>query len=391
MTRSVSQGSADFPRNDASGPMFHYGSKATLSEVDIRGMDSAITAMSPKTDVLLKRSVVGYAYKPVYRGCGVQSFRGAKVRIEESFVSARAGFAIEVGQFLGDPPERDKKAGAGSLEVKRSVLLHDGKANADIAVHEGILNVWDGGRIDLEDTTVKHRSLSALAVMSGSTLTARKTAFLDDESFSLNREAIAIWDNAKADLEDSVVVDAQQIGILLRDRGAALAMRRSLVTGTKHRVDADFSDLGGSGQAISAGPETHVDVADSALVGNEGIALLGLDGATIQLDHALVDDTRTTPAGRFGVGILVIASQLGLSSSRVRRSADTAVAFDGSAAIVSSSWFTDNQVAIRAAGGTRKIDAEVAPTDFKPNEALFFGVRFDRNTTPFSTASIAFP
>lgn len=385
MTRSVAQPSADFPRNDAQGPTGYYGSKLTLTEVDIRGMDSGLTAMSPGTSLTFRRSILGYAYKPVYRGCGIQSFRGAKVIVEESFVAARAGFAFEVGRFLGDPPLQEKNAGAGSLEVKKSVLLHDGKPVADVQVHEGILNVWDGGRVDLENTTVRHQSLSAFAVMTGSSLTARTTAFLDDESYSLNRNAISIFeDGSKAELEDSVIVDAQQVAILLRNRSAQLTMRRSLITGTKHRLHDSFDKIGGSGQAIAAAQDTHVVLSDSALVANEGIGIFALDGATLQMEHALIDDTRAIPEGDFGTGIFVVGGRLSMSSSLVRRSADTALAFDASSALVMSSVLSDNKVGVRASGGTSKVDAEILPDDFRAYEAVFSATRFDRNVTPLS-------
>lgn len=389
MTRSVSQPSADFPRNDAQGPTGYYGSRLTLTEVDIRGMDSGLTAMSPGTTLTFRRSILGYAYKPVYRGCGIQAFRGAKVIVEESFVAAGAGFAFEVGRFLGDPPARDKSAGAGSLEVKRSVLLHDGKPVADVEVHEGILNVWDGGHVDLENTTVRHQSLSAFAVMTGSSLTARTTAFLDDESYSLNRNAISIFDDgSKAELEDSVIVDAQQVAILLRNRRAELTMRRSLITGTKHRLHATFSEIGGSGQAIAAAQDTHVALSDSALVANEGMGIFALDGATLQLEHALIDDTRATPDGAFGTGVFVVGGQLSMSSSVVRRSADTALAFDASSALVTSCALSDNAVAVRTSGGTNKVDANVIPDDFRANEAVFCATRFERNIAPLSSEAM---
>ena len=291
-----------------------------------------------------------------------------------------------MGRFLGDPPPQDKNAGAGSLEVKRSVLLHDGKPVADVEVHEGILNVWDGGRVDLENTTVRHQSLSAFAVMTGSSLTARTTAFLDDESYSLNRNAISIFeDGSKAELEDSVIVDAQQVAILLRNRRAELTMRRSLITGTKHRIHDTFGEIGGSGQAIAAAQDTHVVLSESALVANEGMGIFALDGATLQMEHALIDDTRATPDGDFGTGIFVVGGKLSMSSSVIRRSADTAVAFDASSALVMSSALSDNKIGVRASGGTSKVDVQTIPDDFRANEAVFCATRFDRNVTPLSS------
>lgn len=74
-----------------------------------------------------------------------------------------------------------------------------------------------------------------------------------------------------------------------------------------------------------------------------------------------------------------------MSSSVIRRSADTAVAFDASSALVMSSALSDNKIGVRASGGTSKVDVETIPDDFRANEAVFCATRFDRNVTPLSS------
>ena len=77
-----------------------------------------------------------------------------------------------------------------------------------------------------------------------------------------------------------------------------------------------------------------------------------------------------------------------MSSSVVRRSADTALAFDASSALVTSCALSDNAVAVRASGGTNKVDANVIPDDFRANEAVFCATRFERNIAPLSSEAM---
>jgi hypothetical protein len=386
ITRSVVEPHPDYPRSDAVGVSTSLlANKVRLEEIDVRGMDVGISANSPDTVLTMRRSVVHDELQPTYRGTALEAMRGATVHIEESALSTEKGVCAVAGQFVGDPPELDAKAGAASLSIARSALLHQSASAPDATARDGVMILWSGAVVSLEDVSVQHASVGAFAVTTGSSLSATRTVVAAHGSASPNHIAFGVYDSgSKIALEDSAIVDAAQIGVLAHGRDVAVTLTRSLVTGTREQFRGDFTDLGGTGQALAVGHRARLDVTDSALVGNEGVGVLGLDQATLRFDTVLVDDTRAARRGGLGAGIGVIGSTLHLAASTVRKSADAAIAFDAASGIVTSSMLIDNGIAIRTSGGTTVVQSKTAPLDLEEGHAVLHATRLERNASSFS-------
>ena len=363
MTHALVTEARDFPRVDAQGiSAMMRDTRVSLDGIEVRGMDTGISAASAQTAVTIRRSVVHREHHPVYRGFALEAFRGATITVEESAIHTELGQAVFGGRFLGTPPAEDAKAGPAKLVAKRSVFSHEGSPSDDPRARTGAANFADGFSADLEDCTVHHASFGGIAVQSGASLAARRTAFVADATEASVRLAISIYDSgSRAMLTDSAVVGAQQAGIFLHEKGASLSLVRSFVTGTHQRRVESIEDLGGTGQAIAVGHGAHLSLDDSSLVNNEGIAVLALDNAEVSIKNSLVDQTKASELG-LGVGLLCVDSRVTLEDSMVRASTDAALAFEGaSASILSGSVLLENAIGLRVAEGIEVRTSEGDP------------------------------
>lgn len=390
-TRVAVEASATYPRVDAFGVNFMFGPQATMTDIDVRGQDTGISVNSPDTNVTLVRTYVHDQHLPVYRGSAVEAFRQGTLAVDRSVLVTTDGTDLMVGRFISDPGTRDANAGAAKVTISKSLLVHEGGPSNEQS-REGVMNMYDGATVSLEDVTVVHESFGAIAVTTGAQLATTRTAFLSGPSTAPTRMAVAVFDHgSSATLTDSAVVDPMQVGLFVHDRGASLTLTRSLVTGTTHRFTGDLGEIGGTGQAIAIGHGAVLEAADSALVANEGLGVFALDGVTAHLARTIVDDTRDVGGG-LGDGVLVMAgSQLLVEDGVMRHDADAAIAADGSAGLVSRTLVSGGRAAVRTSGGTTASETKDEPSDVVDDTILLYSPRLLENEAKFLDGAVSLP
>jgi hypothetical protein len=153
----------------------------------------------------------------------------------------------------------------------------------------------------------------------------------------------------------------------------------------------NVEDLGGSGQGIAVVNGAELHLTDSSLVANEGTGIFGLQQAPITLSGSLIDGTSAiADTSALGLGVLLVqGAALQMSSSMVRRSAGTAVGFDGADGIVSGSFLFANEVGVGTTGGTVVVQASAAPVGLVQGKAFLYGTMLQGNTTSFSKSAIS--
>jgi hypothetical protein len=388
LDRSVVEGPApDRGIDDAIGVTAFYGARVEINDVDLRLQSRALSANGVGTEFIVKRSLVGFEQKPPF-SAGLEAWTGAHASVEECYFSTSTGRLVGVGRVLGSTPPSEQNSPGAQIEIKRSVLEQIGVPRDE----DDAVDVWDGARLSLEDVALRHQSYGAIGASGAeSKVTLTRSVIIAESAPALNRSAVLVSENAAVELYQSAVVGAQQMGLFAIDPGSSISLESSLVSGTRHRALGDPAEVGGSGQAIAVTSGAELHFSASTLSENEGTGVFGSGGAQLLMSGALVDLTRAVPEAPLGIGVLLVGAPLQMDTSTVRRSDNTALAFDGAAGVVSASALYENEVALRLSGGVELVHATSAPSGIVDGKAVLYATSVERNQTDVSTAPIAKP
>jgi hypothetical protein len=387
-TRSVIEGpSPDRQIEDAIGLSAFYGAHVTLDGVDVRQVNWPLSAYSVGTEFLVRRSLVSFEQKPPF-AAGLDAWRGAHARVEESAFFTTSGRLVAVGRVTPSTPPSEQDAPPANVEVVRSVLVQSGLPRDE---HSAI-DIWQGATLSFEDSTIRHQSYTAIGVSDAtSNVKLLRSVIASEPAPAPNRSAVIVQDGGLVELDASALVGAQQIALNANGTNSSLVVNRSLVTGTVQRFLGDFSFPGGTGQAIAVAESASLSMQQSAVVDSEGVGIFGVSGARLHLGRSLVDLTKAPPNAPLGVGILLVGAALEMDTSTVRRNADTALAFDASAGLITGSFLYENAIGVRTSGGTELVEASAAPAAIVEHQAVLWATRFDDNQSASSTDPLPKP
>ena len=385
LERTVVEGPAPERQiDDAIGVSAFYGASVELDEVDVRLQSRALSANSVGTEFVVKRSLVSFEQKPPFTA-GLEAFTGAHASVDRSYFFTSTGRLVAVGRVLGSTPTAEQGSPGARVEITASVLEQSGVPRDQ----DSAIDVYDGAELSLTDVSVRHQSYAALgAAGAASKVTLTRSLIAAESTSALNRSAVLVSENATVELHQSAVVGAQQVGLFASDPGASLLLEASLVSGTRHRAFGNPMEEGGSGQAIAIANGAELHLESSTLSDNEGTGLFGASGAPLIVSGTLIDLTRATSDAPLGIGVMLVAAPLQMDSSIVRRSANTALAFDGAAGVVSASSLYENDVALRLSGGVELVHASSAPAGVVDGKAVLYATTIRNNHTDVSNAPI---
>ncbi len=345
------------------------GSQATLTDVEIRNFSPAVTAYQASSSVTLSRSLVSYM-GPEASTSLVTAWTGSSVTVEESALSTLQAGLVYVGAALpgmsGDP---------ASITFTSSELTQSGYNRQDISVAIGA-----GATAAFDQTTVHYQSSIGVFVSDqGSSAKLTGCALRGDPTFDVIREALEVGMGASAEIDDSAVVGAIQTALLVGDSGSSLTLQRDLVQGTTFVGPGPNSRLMGSGIAVGAGGETRLTMTDTSLVQNQQFGLYVAEGGVAEVTGLLVDGM--VAAAVPGSGVLVEGGgELALHGAVLRNSAESAVACVSGGAVVSSSSFVGNKVAL-AVDPSVVVQSIVDPANPTPANVLLYQNVYEENGT----------
>lgn len=359
------------------------GAKIALDDVDVRDAGVAFAAYDSPGAVDVRRSVVTYN-GPAREARLVLAYRGGTVTITESTLRTReAGFAALGTDLEGLPPAKVLKP--GSLHVVASEIVQRGLDRRE----RGLVLIGAGATALFEGTTLVHQSdVAVLAGEPGSAATFTDSVIRAEPTSDLQRWAVSVLRGASSTLTRTAVVDAYQNALLVGHQGSRITLDHALVTNTKFGGPGPAAELGGVGMAIGVSDGGSLITTDSAVVASEQFAILGDGDARLELTRTLIDGTKTTGAGLGGFGVAATnGAQLFMDASAVRGSAEAALMFLGSQAIVQSSRFSANKVGVQLQG-VALIEAKERPRTSVAEQVVFFSNLFENNVTYSTTTPV---
>lgn len=162
--------------------------------------------------------------------------------------------------------------------------------NLTIAGSSMGLSVTDGGVTDVDSVVVRGPTQMAVSVGSQSTLRARRLVLRDAEI------GLGVHEGGRAELTGVAVERASDGAVLLTDEGSVVVASDLAIRGT--------GDEGEFWAAVTAVHGARVELAQAALLGNEGvgISLFG-DGTQLTATDLAIQDTRIPADGFGGYGL----------------------------------------------------------------------------------------
>jgi hypothetical protein len=340
----------------------------TIANADIREYEGVAIAID-RGKATLRRSVITSYANNTYGSHLFAAYSDGALTVEESSVAIRAAdetFAI-VGRIL-ESVSKDANPHGGTLRFVSSDL-----SKADFEDPAWLFGTHEGGHIELEGSTVRHRADAAFDVRDAeSTLSIKDSAIVSTAQSGVPHSGVTVFSGASAALEGVAFVSPSASAIFVGDMGSRVSMKRSLVTGMHS---------GAGASALVSDRQATLTVDDSVVMDSEGYALIGNAGSKIELGTSIFDGA----AGGLGVAVTDLSS-LAMDGCLTRGQGDAALTFVvGAQGVITNSSFVDNQVALHL-DRSRLVDAPTPGALPGIGEVVLVGNTFTNNATYTSTA-----
>jgi hypothetical protein len=361
---------------DAIGVSAFFGASVELEDVDVRRYNWAISARYPGSTITAKSAVVQFEQRWPY-AAGIEAWGGANVTMEDSAMSTREGRLVALGAMTDDMSS-ESPLPPGSVHLRRSVLEQRGS----IMDSHSVIDVYQGARLELDRVSLRHEAFTGIGVSDpGSSVAIRDSLFSTTESRG-SFHSFVITQQGRAEVSGSAFVGARQVAFLADGSSSLLAIDDSLVTGTKN-YDGSTS---GAVTAIDGG---RVTLNRSTLDENEGVAVSGIESATVAMTEVLVQHTRDQFEVNLGVGVAVEGAQLVARSCKIVSNDGSGLFMGaGSGVLLLDSTVERNPVGILRAEGTDLQVAKVEPSDAAPGTAVLYRTSIQDNSTPDGVGTI---
>jgi len=351
------------------------GSTIKADAVDVRGVTRAFTAFDGGSLVDVKRSIAVASPTATEDFLLLAMMKGA-IHVHDSYLATSREALAQAGQA-----PRFDGAGPAEVLVEGSVVEQKGTEGSDLV----LLDVTGGGTLTMKGTTVRSQALVAANVSNArSRFIAEDSVVVMDGKGLPKRtvlDALHVLGGASAQLTHSAVVGAQGIGIGVFDESSMLSLDGSLLT----RTTPASSSTSTTAFGLLIVKNAIATIRDSSLTANEGIALSVGFAAKVEVDDALVDDTRMA-GGILGEGVVVMTDgELAMQSSMIRGSAAVGLVMLAAKGNLREVRVVDTPVGVNIWEMTVVRSGE-APED---RQLLMYGVTFDRTETPLQEGKLA--
>lgn len=323
---------------------------ATITDSEFRGMHVAIDGFGVGTHVTASRLVVSERSPELLSPLVVAS-EGAKVEVDASRLEALKSY-LGGAKALDD---RDPKGNVpATLRVSKSELVRTNPTDASG------FDVLGGSTLEITDSTLAYRARVAISAEEAANVSLVRSVIRpvskDDAKNRVVGAAFVINDGVHLTLEGSAVVGSSESAILA-SRGCQIRLTSSLVADTWEYTRQSLSKRFASGQAISLSGDASLELTDSTLANNAGVAIwMGPDGSSLRMDRSLV--AATAADSKAIAGIFAMSGTLEITDSIVHGIPDTALALGAVTGVVSRTILSKSPVAYRAGEGTTLVDTK---------------------------------
>jgi hypothetical protein len=335
MKRSLVIGSSNKAYPDSVGIFASLAGIATVTETELRDLQTAFIAEDVGTKLTVIRSVA-FETSQTQDSSFVTAFKGADLVVQESYLEAHTGRTAGVGASIPIDAATGQPA---HLRFERSELVHrDVRREAGSAI-----DAYEGSSLELVGSALRHSAFAAIGASGGAKVEIVGSVVMPFDPKGGASALIASTD-AQINVVNSALVGSTQIAVSLRSR-AAVALQDSIVSGTleEARVGDAFA-FGSTAQAIVAAEESRVTLQSSSLVRNEGVGVLLLSGARADVIESIIEGLSEAPRPTFG--IVALDSVASVSQSVIRRT-HVGIAFARGRGLLQSSMVSDSDVALQ--------------------------------------------
>jgi nitrous oxidase accessory protein NosD len=359
-------------------------------------------------------------------GTGLQAVN-ATLEIVESVVARNEGGGVLAGEpsgkvtiersvFRDNESDRDGEFGLG-INVTQSATAKV-SASAFLENRRAALRAGPKAKVEIEDVVVRGTRADAnggvghaFFALGGATLTAKRVAASDLEGPALtvldgakvtietstfrsllgdssgdNGSGAYVFEQGRAELIDTAVVDGTAIGIQAFDKGSSVSLQRSLIATTRPGARTTM----GAGVVLGFGASGTI--ADSSIVANRHSGVYLFEGSSVDIAGTLVRRTeKEVFEDRLGHGLLVQdAPRVTVLGSVFDGNVGIGLAIAGSAALIRSSVVRGNAVGIHVEGTELREASEAV--EISPGEVIVSAdTTFVGNATKVGSGVLALP
>lgn len=311
------------------------GSRATVTDTEVRGSESAIEALE-SASLSVHRSVLRTT--PSNESFVVFVAGNAKLDMDESLAASRQSVTLGVGIASSE------NAGAvdnSDVHIARTELTQSGAY-----YKQTVISVQGGAKLTLEESTVHYDAALAIgAVEQGTQVVATQSSIVCTAEDGADAGAINGLMGASVELDGVAVENARGYGAYVNDVGSHLAFHRSLLTGTRAGA-VPKGGAEGSAFGILAADEAAVEIDQSTLTDNEQLGLVVGWNAVGSVDGTVISNVFASPGGALGEAVEIASATLTVQDSLIKGSGDAAMVVEKGAGTVRRSHFEDNPIGI---------------------------------------------
>ncbi|MFN7130809.1 MAG: right-handed parallel beta-helix repeat-containing protein, partial [Myxococcales bacterium] len=251
-----------------SAGIFLECARATLRDTTVIGSTSTGLLVTGPGEADVEGSIVRETVPgdPRFASAGIEARGGATLRLNRSAIVANEGY----GLFIGD----EDAPGQRTRAFVRDASIRYGRSVPRFA--QGALGIVakGGSQLEIDRTLVIDTQAIAVAVFGALTQATIRHSHVLRTHPGFERRlgvGIALADSSSLSLEDSVISDSEMINLYLG--GGVASVARSLLSNARAQNTAI---LYGYGIQLNAG--ARLELTDSELRGNEGVALIAAGG-----------------------------------------------------------------------------------------------------------------
>jgi hypothetical protein len=321
---------------------------ATVTDSELRGVHVALDAFGVGSHVTASRLIVSERSPELLSPLVVAS-EGATVEVDTSRLEALNGY-LGGAKALDD---RDPKGNVpATLHVSKSELIRTNPTDASG------FDVLGGSTFELADSTLAYRARVGISGEEAATISLVRSVIRpvskDDAKNRVVGAAVIINDGVRLSLDGSAIVGSAQSAILA-SRECQIRLTGSLVADTWEYTRKDLGKRFTSGQAISLSGNASLDVTDSTLANNAGVAIwMGPDQSSVRMEHSAVIASAADSTAV--AGLFAMSGTLELTDSLFHGIPDTAVSLRNVTGVVSRTIFSKSAVAFRVVADSTLVE-----------------------------------
>jgi hypothetical protein len=332
------------------GILVARGGTATVTDSEFRYLHVALDAFGIGTHVSASRLVVNER-SPEPLSPLVVSSEGATVEVDSSRFEA---FDRGLGgaKALDD---RDPKGNApATLHISKSELIRTNPTDA------AGFDVYGGSNLELTDSTLTSRARVAISAEESANVSLVRSILrpvaADDPSKRVSGAALIVNDGVHLSLDGSVILGSSQSAILA-SRECQLRVANSLIADTWEYTRKDLGKRFASGQAISLSGNATLELTDSTLANNAGVAIwMGPEQSSVRIERSAVLSTKAAKDSTAIAGLFALSGTLEITDSLFHGIPDTAISLSGMTGAIARTVFSQSAVAFRVVADTTLVE-----------------------------------